>query len=75
MKSTGTLGGLPHAPSRCARRDRRPSHHLACGDAELAEATLNLSGEVATVARDNLKAIKANVIAALSLAPEGELGW
>jgi enoyl-CoA hydratase len=44
-------------------------------DADLAEATLDLAREVAAVARDNLKAIKANVIAALSLAPEGELGW
>ena len=27
------------------------------------------------VARDNLKAIKSNFIAALELAPEGQLGW
>jgi enoyl-CoA hydratase len=44
-------------------------------DADLDDATLDLAREVATVARDNLTAIKANVIAALNLAPEGELGW
>ena len=44
-------------------------------DADLADAAMDLAAEVATVARPNLQVIKANVIAALHLAPEGDLGW
>ena len=44
-------------------------------DDEIETAALELATEVASVARANLKVIKENVVAALSLAPEGELGW
>jgi enoyl-CoA hydratase len=44
-------------------------------DVDLAAATLELAQEVATVARDNLVTIKANVVASLALAPDGDLGW
>jgi enoyl-CoA hydratase len=44
-------------------------------DEDLATSALELATEVAAVARDNLRAIKANVVAALALAPEGDLGW
>ena len=62
------------------RLDAEEAHSLGLvtrvvDDADLADAAMDLAAEVATVARPNLQVIKANVIAALHLAPEGELGW
>ena len=62
------------------RLDAEEAHGLGLvtrvvDDADLADAAMDLAAEVATVARPNLQVIKANVIAALHLAPEGDLGW
>jgi len=62
------------------RLDAEEAHSLGLvtrvvDDADLADAAMDLAAEMATVARPNLQVIKANVIAALHLAPEGELGW
>lgn len=62
------------------RLDAEEAHSLGLvtrvvDDADLADAAMDLAAEVATVARPNLQVIKANVIAALHLAPEGDLGW
>lgn len=45
------------------------------GDEELPGAALALAAEVASAARENLRTIKANVIAASRIASDGELGW
>jgi len=62
------------------RLDAEEAHGLGLvtrvvDDADLADAAMDLAAEVAMVARPNLQVIKANVIAALHLAPEGDLGW
>ena len=62
------------------RLDAEEAHSLGLvnrvvDDDDLVEAALRLAAEVATVARPNLQVIKANVIAALHLSPEGDLGW
>jgi 2-(1,2-epoxy-1,2-dihydrophenyl)acetyl-CoA isomerase len=44
-------------------------------DEELPGAALALAAEVASAARENLRTIKANVIAASRIASDGELGW
>ena len=44
-------------------------------DEDLESAALDLASEVATAGRATLTAIKANVVAALGLNPDGEPGW